>query len=205
MTTIASPSLGAEGKPGGAPRTEILISGFGGQGVVRLGQILGLTAIEQGLRVTMLKSHGTETRGGYVRAQIVISPTDVDSPVVEHADYFIAFSAAAYKKFFDLAAGMVLYDPEMVTENQLRLGEKVHLPVPATALAKEHLNNALFANMVMLGTLTRVANLDPQAVRGTMLKVLPRFHDQNLAAFDRGYDHEQPSDATASASTTSVA
>src|SRR5213595_3705862 len=50
-------------------RIEILISGFGGQGVIRLGQILGLTAIEQGLKVTMLKSHGTETRGGYVRAQ----------------------------------------------------------------------------------------------------------------------------------------
>ena len=56
-------------------RTEILISGFGGQGVVRMGQILGLCAINQGHRVTMLKSHGTETRGGYVRAQIVISPT----------------------------------------------------------------------------------------------------------------------------------
>ena len=55
-------------------RTEILISGFGGQGVVRMGQILGLCAINQGHRVTMLKSHGTETRGGYVRAQIVISP-----------------------------------------------------------------------------------------------------------------------------------
>src|SRR5262249_59140931 len=47
-------------------RTEILISGFGGQGVIRMGQILGLCAINQGHRVTMLKSHGTETRGGYV-------------------------------------------------------------------------------------------------------------------------------------------
>jgi 2-oxoglutarate ferredoxin oxidoreductase subunit gamma len=55
-------------------RTEILISGFGGQGVVRMGQILGLCAIKQGHRVTMLKSHGTETRGGYVRAQVVLSP-----------------------------------------------------------------------------------------------------------------------------------
>src|SRR2546426_8506096 len=65
-------------------RTEILISGFGGQGVIRMGQILGLAAIKQGHRVTMLKSHGTETRGGYVRAQLVISPGDVDSPVVEN-------------------------------------------------------------------------------------------------------------------------
>jgi 2-oxoglutarate ferredoxin oxidoreductase subunit gamma len=170
-------------------RSEILISGFGGQGVVRLGQILGLTAIDQGLKVTMLKSHGTETRGGYVRAQIVISPTEVDSPVVEHADFFIAFSAAAYRKFYDLAAGTVLYDPEMVTEEHLRLGQKSHLRVPATALAKERLNNILFANMIMLGALACVSDLDPAAVRRTMLRVLPRYHEQNLAAFDLGYEY----------------
>ena len=60
MATVAAPA---------ATRTEILISGFGGQGVVRMGQILGLCAIKQGHRVTMLTSHGTETRGGYVRAR----------------------------------------------------------------------------------------------------------------------------------------
>src|SRR5499427_733715 len=97
-------------------RTEILISGFGGQGVVRMGQILGLAAIRQGMRVTMLKSHGTETRGGYVRAQLVIAPEYVDSPVVERADVFVAFSQPAYKKFFDLCRGKILYDPELVEE-----------------------------------------------------------------------------------------
>ena len=170
------------------PRTEILISGFGGQGVIRLGQILGLTAIEQGLKVTMLKSHGTETRGGYVRAQVVIAPDYVDSPVVEAADFFIAFSASAYKKFYDLAAGVVLYDPETCPDDNLRPGEKAHLAVPATALSKEHFNNPLFANMIMLGALVRVADLDREAVRTTMLKVLPRYHDQNLNALDIGYD-----------------
>src|SRR6266571_1661559 len=131
----------------GKTRTEILISGFGGQGVIRMGQILGLAAIKQGHRVTMLKSHGTETRGGYVRAQIVISPTYVDSPVVEAADVFVAFSA----------------------------------------LAKERLNNVLFANMIMLGALTRLAGMDYAAMKPTMLEVIPRFHEQNLAALELGY------------------
>jgi 2-oxoglutarate ferredoxin oxidoreductase subunit gamma len=169
------------------PRTEILISGFGGQGVIRLGQILGLTAIEQGLRVTMLKSHGTETRGGYVRAQLVISPDYVDSPVVEHADYFVAFSASAYKKFYDLATGVIIYDPETCPEQNLRPGDKPHIAVAATGLAKQHFNNALFANMIILGALVRLASLDLQAVRSTLVKVLPRFHDQNLRALDLGY------------------
>ena len=112
-------------------RTEILISGFGGQGVIRMGQILGLCAINQGHRVTMLKSHGTETRGGYVRAQLVISPEYVDSPVVEHADVFVAFSAPAYKKFFDHCRGKILYDPEMVEEIRGEAPER-HVAVPAT-------------------------------------------------------------------------
>ena len=167
-------------------RTEILISGFGGQGVIRMGQILGLCAIKQGHRVTMLKSHGTETRGGYVRAQLVIAPEYVDSPVVENADVFVAFSAPAYKKFFDCCRGHVLYDPEMVTEVRAEAPER-HVAVPATALAKERFNNVLFANMIMLGALTRLAGLDYAAMKSAMLEVIPRFHEQNLAAMDVGY------------------
>ena len=168
-------------------RTEILISGFGGQGVIRMGQILGLCAIKQGHRVTMLKSHGTETRGGYVRAQIVISPTYVDSPVVEAADVFVAFSAPAYKRFYDLCRGKILYDPELVEDVRSDDPER-HVSVPATALAKERLNNVLFANMIMLGALTRLADMDYTAMRSTMLEVIPRFHEQNLAALDLGHN-----------------
>ena len=167
-------------------RTEILISGFGGQGVIRMGQILGLCAIKQGQRVTMLKSHGTETRGGYVRAQLVIAPDYVDSPVVENADVFVAFSAPAYKKFYEHCRGHVLYDPEMVTEVRDEAPER-HVAVPATALAKERFNNVLFANMIMLGALTRLSGLDYEAMKGAMLEVIPRFHEQNLSAMDVGY------------------
>jgi 2-oxoglutarate ferredoxin oxidoreductase subunit gamma len=169
------------------PRVEILISGFGGQGVVRMGQILGLAAIRQGLRVTMLKSHGTETRGGYVRAQVVISPHFVDSPVVERADFFVAFSQSAYRKFAALAAGCILYDPDMVTSIDAGSATR-HLPIPATALAKEHFNNALFANSIMLGALTALAGFDADAVRAALLEVLPRFHEQNLKGLALGRD-----------------
>jgi 2-oxoglutarate ferredoxin oxidoreductase subunit gamma len=167
-------------------RTEILISGFGGQGVIRMGQILGLCAINQGHRVTMLKSHGTETRGGYVRAQLVISPDYVDSPVVEHADVFVAFSQPAYKRFYDHCDGKVLYDPEMVEDVRGDAPER-HVAVPATQLSKEKFANQLFANMIMLGALTRVASLDYEAMRQAMLAVIPRFHEQNLAALELGH------------------
>ena len=124
--------------PAAKARTEILISGFGGQGVIRMGQILGLAAIKQGHRVTMLKSHGTETRGGYVRAQIVIAPEYVDSPVVENADVFVAFSAPAYKKFLKLmgapADRVFLFPPN------------THDQIAITALAMEKAKSPMAAD-----------------------------------------------------------
>ena len=168
-------------------RTEILISGFGGQGVVRMGQIIGHCAIKQGHRVTMLKSHGTETRGGYVRAQLVIAPDYVDSPVVENADVFVAFSAPAYKRFYELCRGRVLYDPEMVEEVRPDAPDgPVHLAIPATQLSKERFNNILFANMIMLGAVTRVAGMDFDAMKAAMIEIIPRVHEQNLAALELG-------------------
>ena len=99
-------------------RVEIVASGFGGQGVVRLGQIIGETGVKQGLRVTMLKSHGTEMRGGYVRSQVVLSKNVIDSPMCETPDYFVALSKAAYEKFKDTVPeyGVILYDPAFVDE-----------------------------------------------------------------------------------------
>jgi len=72
-------------------RIEIVASGFGGQGVVRLGQIVGEAAVKQGLHVTMLKSHGTEMRGGYVRSQVVVSKDLIDSPHVRVARLLCRF------------------------------------------------------------------------------------------------------------------
>ena len=107
-----------------------------------MGQILGLCAIKQGHRVTMLKSHGTETRGGYVRAQLVIAPGYVDSPVVENADVFVAFSAPAYRKFYEL---LPRHDPLRPGDGRPRSGPtrpERHVAVPATALAKERFNKS---------------------------------------------------------------
>ncbi len=69
-------------------RVEIVASGFGGQGVVRLGQIIGEAAVKQGLHVTMLKSHGTEMRGGYVRSQVVFFKRNYRQPHVRKSGLF---------------------------------------------------------------------------------------------------------------------
>jgi len=171
-----------------ANRIEILISGYGGQGVVRIGQILGEAAVHQGLFTTMLISHGTETRGGYVRSQVVISDEFIDSPVVEHPDYFCALSAIAYGMFKGLCGphSLVLHNPDLVTPDP-ELSAK-HWGIRAESLAEQELGDAVFANVMFLGALSsRLDIISPEHLLRAMHNRLPqRFHDKNLRAFDLG-------------------
>ncbi len=169
-------------------RIEILASGFGGQGVVRLGQIVGLAAVRQGFRVTMLKSHGTEQRGGYVRAQVVISPEEIDSPIVEDPDYFCVFSSAAYKQFGHLIKdGMVLYDPSLVEVDENKKFKQLSVPAKDTAIEK--LGRPIYSNTIMLGALTRaVGFLEKDKMLETVLDTIPKFKEENKKAFEIGFD-----------------
>lgn len=172
-------------------RFEIVASGFGGQGVVRLGQIVGETGVKQGLHVTMLKSHGTEMRGGYVRSQVVLSKEVIDSPMCENPDYFIALSSAAYKRFKDTVVdtGLIIYDPAFVEEidDSLKCTQRAF---PAKQLAVDHFNNPLFANSLVLGLVANVVEiLDKEIALESLLAVIPKFHDQNRKAFEIGFDY----------------
>ena len=169
-------------------RTEILASGFGGQGVVRLGQILGEAAVKQGYRVTMLKSHGTEMRGGYVRSQIVISTEAIDSPIVEAPDVFVALSLAAYKAFkHQVKDGIIIYDPAFVTEidKSLPCRQKA---VSAKDISVEKLGKPVFANTLILGVLANLVDeLEPEVVLDSILHIIPKFQAENKEAFKIGY------------------
>ena len=169
-------------------RIEILVSGFGGQGVVRLGQIVGTAAVNQGYRVTMLKSHGTEQRGGYVRTQVVLSKEEIDSPLVENPDYFCSFSSAAYKQFGHmLKDGIILYDPATVEIDESKPWKQIAVPAKDTAIEK--LGRPIYANIVMLGALSAAIEnvLDKQKMLETMLGIIPKFKDENKKAFEMGY------------------
>jgi 2-oxoglutarate ferredoxin oxidoreductase subunit gamma len=173
-------------------RIEIVASGFGGQGVVRLGQIIGEAAVKQGLHVTMLKSHGTEMRGGYVRSQVVLSKSLIDSPMCEAPDYFVALSSAAYKRFKNTVpdAGVILYDPGFVEEIDQGL-QCNHKAFPAKELSMKHFQNALFSNTLVLGRMARLVDaLEKEVVLESILEIIPKFQDKNREAFEIGYDYE---------------
>lgn len=171
-------------------RIEIVVSGFGGQGVVRLGQIIGETGVKQGLHVTMLKSHGTEMRGGYVRSQVVLSKNIIDSPMCESPDYLIALSSAAYSRFRESVPGdgVIIYDPAFVEQidEGLPCAQKA---IPAKELSMEKFNNALFANTLMLGVIARLVDvLNKDLVLESILQIIPKYHERNREAFQVGYD-----------------
>lgn len=172
-------------------RVEILASGFGGQGVVRLGQIVGEAGVKQGLHVSMLKSHGTEMRGGYVRSQVVLSKEIIDSPMCETPDYFVALSSAAYNRFKDTVAdgGLIIYDPAFVEKIDAGL-TCVQKEFPAKQLALDHFDSPLFANSLALGLIANVVEvLDRQIVLESLLAVIPKFHDRNRQAFEIGFNY----------------
>jgi 2-oxoglutarate ferredoxin oxidoreductase subunit gamma len=185
------PGAGPSGRdaPAGSPdaaRREVLISGFGGQGVVTAGRALGLAAVRSSLAATMLVSHGTETRGGYVRSQVVISLAEIDSPVIESPDILCALSQAAWLRFAPMVVdGIALYDPDLVDPdpadpNPAVSGSRAggagpprpgpprpgphspgprRLALPARALASSVLGTPLAANMVALGAMIRLPAL----------------------------------------------
>jgi len=171
-------------------RIEIVASGFGGQGVVRLGQIMGQAAVKQGLHVTMLKSHGTEMRGGYVRSQLVMSRKIIDSPMCESPDYLVTLSGAAYNRFKDSVPqdGIILYDPGFVETLDKTLS-CTQQAVPAKDLSVEHFGRPMFANTIVLGRLAKYFEgiLDKNVVLDSVLEVIPKFHNENRAAFRVGY------------------
>lgn len=172
-------------------RQEIVITGFGGQGIVLAGQILGKAAslIDQ-KESTLTQSYGPEARGGACSAQVIISSSAVHYPYVRNPDILVCLSQEGYNKFHGMMKekGMVLVDQDLITG--IMSGIHDLYVIPATRMAEE-LGSKMMANVVMLGFFTAITNaVSPGALRGTVAETVPaRTREKNLAAFDKGYDY----------------
>jgi len=139
----------------------------------------------------MLKSHGTEMRGGYVRSQVVLSKEVIDSPMCETPDYFVALSSSAYERFKDTVPedSVIIYDPAFVEklDESLKCTQKAF---PAKELSMDNFDNPLFANTIVLGAMARLVDvLEKDVVIESILNIIPKFHDRNRQAFQIGYDY----------------
>jgi len=171
---------------------EVLITGFGGQGIVLIGNILGKAATIHDLKhATMIQAYGPEARGGSCSSQVIISDEEILFPYVEQAQVLICMSQEGFdKNVASLSTGgLLIWDTDLVNTRNLDPGWTTY-HIPATRLAQE-LGNKMMANIVMLGFLSTVSELvQVNSLREAMLSsVPPKTRENNGKAFDRGREY----------------
>lgn len=174
-------------------RKEIRISGFGGQGVVLAGYILGKCfSLYEGLEAVMTQSYGPEARGGASSSNIVVADEPIDYPFVLRPNILVALSQEAYTRFRPLTEedALCLIDRDLVTP----FDDDQPLGIPATALAEE-LGRRIVANVVMLGFFTAATDLLKRESMEETIKssVKEKTIPLNMQAFETGYEYfKQP-------------
>ncbi len=170
-------------------RQEVRLAGFGGQGIILSGLILGKAAsLYDNKEAVLSQSYGPEARGGACAAEVVICDDAVDYPLFDKADIVVAMSQEALSKYGGTIkdGGTLLLDSDLV-KTDLE-GPNVHR-APFTRIA-ESLGNRMAANVVMLGFLTGVTGVVSkqameESVKGT---VRARFVDLNIKALSLGFE-----------------
>ncbi|MFH1532307.1 MAG: 2-oxoacid:acceptor oxidoreductase family protein [Pseudomonadota bacterium] len=177
-------------------RTEIRITGFGGQGVVLSGHIIGnACSIQSDKHATMIQSFGPEARGSACSATLTVDDDEILYPYVSDLDIFVVMSGEGYKKHkAELKDGGVLIYERDLVEPTFERGQQA-FGITSTRIAEEVLGRKIVQNIVMLGFFAAVTELVPRAaVRRAVEHSVPGGTEElNLRAFDAGcayYDRE---------------
>jgi 2-oxoglutarate ferredoxin oxidoreductase subunit gamma len=172
---------------------EVLVAGFGGQGIMLLGRLLAYGAIYEGLQVTFYPSYGPEMRGGTANCTVVISGERIGSPVRNRFTHLLAMNQASVDKFVERVnpGGTIVFNASMVDSPPER-PDLTCAGVAANRIAAE-LNAPQAANMVALGALVaRLSDIGAPALYRGLERVLPRYrHDAvplNRDAIRRGIE-----------------
>ena len=162
-------------------KEEIIIAGFGGQGVLSMGKILAYAGLMDNLEVTWMPSYGPEQRGGTANVTLIISDKPISSPVLNRYDTAVILNQQSLDKFESKVktGGTLIYDPYSIHHAPTRTDINV-LPVNAMEATFE-LSSAKSYNMVLLGALLKVKPLvSVDAVMRGLKKTLPERHHHML-------------------------
>jgi len=172
---------------------EILIAGFGGQGVLSMGKILAYSGMIQGLEVSWMPSYGPEMRGGTANVIVILSEERISSPILKRFDTAIILNQQSLDKFEKTVkpGGVLIYDSNGITRNPQRKDISVYRVDAVEEAAK--LENPKTFNMVVLGgflklkPLVRIENV----IKGLKKSLPERYHDLigiNEKALNRGME-----------------
>lgn len=179
-------------------RREVRLSGFGGQGIILAGYILGkAAALYDHRHATMTQNYGPESRGGACSAQVIVADAPVSYPHLTQPHVVVAMSQEAYAKYAGelTDGGLLVIDEDLVHPNSLAgAGSNPQhvrrFGVPATRIA-EQMGRKMVANIVMLGCLAALDHtVSADALRQAVRESVPKGTEKlNLEAFERGYEH----------------
>lgn len=176
-------------------RTDIKLCGFGGQGIILSGYILGkAVSIFDKKEAVLTQSYGPEARGGACSADVVISDTKIDYPYLKNVNILVAMSQEAYttyskhlgkKRTLLIDEDLVILDKKQIQREKWKVYK-----IPATRLAEE-LGKKIVANIVMLGFFTAISNdVSYDAMKNAILSSVPKGTEElNENAFEKGYNY----------------
>ena len=172
-------------------RFEIRVAGFGGQGVVTIGRVLGVAfTIHEGINSVNTHSYGPESRGGACRSEVVVSQGEIHYPSVRKADVLVALSQTALDKYIrDLKEdGILLIDPNSVKEVPKNI---CCYEVPAMEVAHS-VGDVKYQNSVVLGALAALLEsmIKKESLKSAVSENIPPVTiEKNIEAFEAGWAH----------------
>ena len=179
---------------------EIIIAGFGGQGVLSMGKILAYSGLMQGLEVSWMPSYGPEMRGGTCNCSVCISDDPIGSPLVTAPDIVIAMNGPSFDKFEPMVkpGGIVFADSSIIDRKSTRDDITVYY-IPSTEMAKENGLTGM-ANIIILGKVIRECSdrflgIDYDKIVSVFAKIIPpkkaAMIEKNTNAFKLGYEYDK--------------
>ena len=174
---------------------EFLFAGFGGQGVMFIGQLLAYAGMDNGKEVTWIPSYGPEMRGGTAHCIVVISDKAIGSPIVSRPGIGVVFNKPSFDTYESLVAenGLLVVNSSLVPDAQTRRDDLFLLKIPATDLAHD-LGHARLTNVVMIGAVLAARPVLPvAAIRQALYDHIPPHRrnmlDINYLALEKGAEY----------------
>lgn len=171
----------------------IIVSGFGGQGILFAGKLLAQAAMLKGKELSWLPSYGPEVRGGTANCHVIVSDEEVGSPIITHPDILMTMNKPSLDKFEDTVCenGTIIVDSSLIDRPVKRNDVKVKY-IEATKMAIE-LGNSALANMVMIGAMIKETGMFVvDEIKTAVLKTVPKSKtdlvDMNMKAILAGYN-----------------
>ena len=176
--------------------TQIMIAGFGGQGILFAGKFLAYKGLLEDLQVSWLPSYGPEMRGGTANCSVILSDDPVGSPIITQPDVLVAMNLPSLQKYVDsvVPGGQIYVDSALIAEKVTRTDVEVFY-IPATQMAKDN-GMATLANMIIMGHLLQNnKELSFDGTEVTVNKLVPpkkaALIELNMKALTLGKEYAQ--------------